>query len=99
MEVLPFSAGDSVCTEGETATFLGIVLAGELAAKKGGTEVKHYEKGGMLGEAAFIVGGIRQADIDAKTDGLMGLLNYNDLMKYAEYKRDTSVRVSAFHKL
>ena len=71
-EVIDYSAGDRIITEGETGDCLYVLLAGEVAVvqSKGGRsiELARLRVGSVFGEMAILTEETRSADVDAMTD-------------------------------
>ena len=60
--------------KGELATWVGIVLSGKLGAVIDGRTVGHMGVGSVVGEVAFFVGGLRQADVQGAEKGFIGVM-------------------------
>ena len=80
--VTRFVKGDYIMRKGEAATFLSILLQGELGVRigKGGGFPRRLHKGSLFGERGmFSSGNLRAADIIALTDGYVGTMLYSEL--------------------
>ena len=80
--VTRFQKGDFIMRKGEAATFLAILLQGELGVRigKGGGFPRRLHKGALFGERGmFNAGNLRAADVIALTDGYIGTMLYSEL--------------------
>jgi CRP-like cAMP-binding protein len=80
--VTRFSKGDYIMRKGEAATFLAILLQGELGVRlgRGGGFPRRLHKGSLFGERGmFNAGNLRAADVIAMTDGYVGTMLYSEL--------------------
>ena len=74
LSILEFQEGETVMQKGELATWVGIVLSGKLGAVIDGRTVGHRGVGSVVGEVAFFVGGLRQADVQGAEKGFIGVM-------------------------
>ena len=83
MLVSHFHKGDVLMRRGEAATFLAILVDGELgirlAQSEGGGFPRRLHKGALFGERGLFDAGIRAADVVAITDGHVATLLYSEL--------------------
>lgn len=80
--VTRFQKGDYIMRKGEAATFLAILLQGELGVRlgKGGGFPRRLHKGALFGERGmFNAGNLRAADVIALSDGYVGTMLYSEL--------------------
>ena len=80
--VTRFQKGDFIMRKGEAATFLAILLQGELGVRigKGGGFPRRLHKGALFGERGmFNAGNLRGADVIALSDGFVGSMLYSEL--------------------
>ena len=80
--VTRFQKGDYIMRKGEAATFLAILLQGELGVRlgKGGGFPRRLQKGALFGERGmFNAGNLRAADVIALSDGYVGTMLYSEL--------------------
>lgn len=80
--VTRFEKGDYIMRKGEAATFLAILLQGELGVRigKGGGFPRRLHKGSLFGERGmFNAGNLRGADVVALTDGYVATMLYSEL--------------------
>ena len=69
ISIVGYEAGEQVLVKGEPATWVGIVLSGELAASVDGAVVGTMGIGKIVGELAFFTGGNRLADVNGSKSG------------------------------
>jgi cAMP-dependent protein kinase regulator len=68
-----YSAGEAVITDGEEGNVFFIIISGEAVATKtlnagaAPTEVMQYKAGDYFGELALLKSGVREANVNAKT--------------------------------
>ena len=89
--VTRFVKGDYIMRKGEAATFLAILLQGELGVRigKGNGFPRRLHKGALFGERGmFNAGNLRAADIIALTDGYIGTMLYSELELLGETHPD-----------
>ena len=89
--VTRFQKGDYIMRKGEAATFLAILLQGELGVRigKGGGFPRRLHKGALFGERGmFNAGNLRAADVIALTDGYVGTMLYSELELLGETHTD-----------
>lgn len=81
LRVSRFQRGDLLIRRGEPATFLGILLAGELGIKLANISgiPRRLQKGALFGERALFASGIRGADVVALTDGYVASMLYSEV--------------------
>ena len=80
--VTRFAKGDYIMRKGEAATFLAILLQGELGVRigKGGGFPRRLHKGALFGERGmFSAGNRRAADIIALSDGYVGTMLFSEI--------------------
>lgn len=63
-----FPAGAAICTEGEKAAAMHVVLEGETKVQIGGRTRRRMGPGSFFGEVAILDGGPRSATVIAETD-------------------------------
>ncbi|MFP5299353.1 MAG: cyclic nucleotide-binding domain-containing protein [Actinomycetota bacterium] len=63
-----FPAGTAICTEGEKAVGMHVVLDGETKVQIGGRTRRRMGPGSFFGEVAILDGGPRSATVIAETD-------------------------------
>ena len=73
-----FSAGDRICTDGETDRSMYIVVSGNVRIEKNGKTVADLEKGACIGEMALLDGEPRSADAVAATEVSCLKIDYSD---------------------
>ena len=69
LTVLEFDEGETIMVKGEAATWVGILLSGELSALVDGKVVGTMDTGKIVGEVAFFSAGNRMADVRAERKG------------------------------
>ena len=74
LSVLSFTANQPILKKGEPASWVGIILSGELAAYVDGKVVGTMGAGTIVGELAFFTGGERMADVNGSVDGFIALM-------------------------
>ncbi len=82
LHVTRFSKGDRIMRCGEAATFMAILLQGELGIRIGSGKgfPRRLHKGALFGERAmFSAGSTRAADVVALTDGFIGTMLYSEI--------------------
>ena len=62
LNVLSFAKDEAIIRKGETSSWVGIILSGELGAFVDGNLVGKMGTGTIVGEMAFFTGGERMAD-------------------------------------
>lgn len=84
--VTRFAKGDYIMRKGQSATFLAILLQGELGVRigKGGGFPRRLHKGSLFGERGMFSGNPRAADIIALSDGYIGTMLYSEVELLAE---------------
>ena len=88
-----FDEGELVMQNGEVATWVGIVLSGELAATAGGQVVGRMTAGKVVGELAFFAGGTRHADVLGARDGLIAFIMMPNLEELFESCPQTATKL------
>ena len=84
MDVIPYKAGATITQMGENASWTGFILEGDLDVLVGDSKKKKVatmQDGDMVGELAFLEGGLRTADCVASTDGVIAALSFETLQK------------------
>ena len=81
VSIVGFDAGEQVMMKGQTATWVGIVLSGELAATVGDSVVGRMSAGKIVGELAFFAGGQRHADVKGSTAGFIAFIMTQHLLQ------------------
>jgi hypothetical protein len=86
MLVTRFRKGDYIMRNGQAATFLAILLQGELGVRlgKGQGFPRRLHKGALFGERGMFSSNPRAADIIALSDGYIGTMLYSELELLAE---------------
>ena len=79
MDVVTFKEGEQILQRGEPASWVGIVLEGDLDVPVAPQLTFHLHRGDFLGELSVFESGTRSADIVAGTDGVIGLLTFEAL--------------------
>lgn len=81
ISVFRFEKDELIMKEGETATWMGVVLSGTLCAvaKEDGRELNRLSKGQLVGELAFFCGGVRFCDVRAASDGFLAALQFHEM--------------------
>ena len=89
--VTRFSKGDYIMRKGEPATFLAILLQGELGIRlgKGSGFPRRLHKGSLFGERGMFSGNARAADVIALADGYIGTMLYSELELLADAHPET----------
>ena len=80
--VTRFQKGDYIMRKGEAATFLAILLQGELGVRigKGGGFPRRLHKGALFGERGmFNSGNLRAADVIALSDGYVATMLFSEI--------------------
>lgn len=81
ISIVGFEAGEQVMVKGQTATWVGIVLSGELAALVNGNVVGRMGTGKIVGELAFFTGGKRFADVEGHDAGYIAFIMTKHLLQ------------------
>lgn len=74
LSILEFEEGEIIMQKGQQATWMGILLSGELEASIGDTVVGHTPPGAIVGEVAFFAGGHRRADVKGSIKGHLAFM-------------------------
>ena len=79
LNVLEFDEGEQIMVKGEAATWVGILLSGEVAALVNGEVVATMGVGKIVGEVAFFSAGNRMADVRGSRKGFIAFMMINHL--------------------
>lgn len=79
MSILKFEEGEVILQEGETGTWLGLLLTGALEVELNGASVKRINPGLFIGEMILWSGGVRQATVKATRDGYISTMLMSEL--------------------
>ena len=80
LTIVPFDVADVVMQKGETASWVGLVLAGALQANVAGEAIgAPMGAGSIVGEIAFFHGGTRSADVSGSEAGYLATVLMGDL--------------------
>ena len=80
--IFSFDQGEVIIQRGETATWMGVVLAGSLIARVQGKQVGQMGIGTIVGEIAFFAGGTRMADVHASEKGFIASVMISEFGKF-----------------
>ena len=97
ISVFRFDESELIMQEGETASWMGIVLSGKLVAVKDGKTLTHMVQGTHVGEVAFFCGGVRFCDIRAASDGHIAAVQYHEMDSL--FAREPHVALKFVHEL
>ena len=84
LNVLSFAKDEAIIRKGETASWVGIILSGELGAFVDGNLVGKMGTGTIVGEMAFFTGGERMADVNGVADGFIALIMTHNMLDLLE---------------
>ena len=93
ISIVGFDAGEKVMAKGQTATWVGIVCTGELAAMVNGQVVGRIGSGKIVGELAFFTGGKRHADVEGHSPGFIAFIMTQHLLKLFKDAPSTGSRL------
>ena len=80
LSLVEFEESDPIAMMGEDATWVGLLLSGELVVRDAnGAELARAESGGIIGEMALFAGGKRRAHIVGGSMGIIAALLFADL--------------------
>lgn len=79
LSILAFKDGDKIIAQGEEATFCGIALKGTFTAIVSPTLQVPLTAGALVGEMSLFEGGMRNADIIAGADSVLGVMTFEEL--------------------
>ena len=78
-------------SQGEQASWIGIVCSGVLAAIIDGNVVGTMGSGKIVGEVAFFTGGTRMADVHGKEEGYMALIMMSHVVELFKNAPTTAI--------
>ena len=84
LSILSFDAGELIMQRGQLATWVGILLSGELSAIIGNSVVGTTRPGALVGEVSFFKGGRRMADVQGSLRGHLALIMMPNLISLLE---------------
>ena len=84
LAIVEFEDEDLIAQEGEEASWVGLLLSGEVAAVKEGKVLGGLTPGKIMGEMALFRGGKRMADLKANGSGVVAALLFSDLPELYE---------------
>ena len=79
LSITPFRAGEMIVAKGEAASWVGIILQGDLEVCVAVNLTFPLHRGDLIGEFAVFEHGVRSNNVLAATDGLMGVITFDDL--------------------
>jgi len=79
-----FSAGETICAQGEPANEVFVIERGTLAVRKKGIAepIGYMEEGELFGEYGMFGRGVRATTVVAETDVVLLLLDYDRFRKF-----------------
>ena len=86
LTVLQFKVGEVIVTQGEPASFFGLMLEGALAPQVDEQLLMHAQRGvgEIIGEMSLFTGGIRQASMVATREGSLAVVKFSQLERLKE---------------
>jgi CRP-like cAMP-binding protein len=97
ISVVTFDEGEQILAKGEPATWVGIVLKGELAALVDGQVVGTMGAGKIVGEVAFFAGGLRMANVVGSAAGFIAFMTNAEIQSLFAASPSTGAKlVNAF---
>eukprot|EP00965_Chrysotila_dentata_P013131 433246-Pleurochrysis_carterae.AAC.2 len=98
MSVLPFAKDEMIMQKGEHASWVGIVLDGQLEARDDdGRVLGHAEVGDICGEMALFCGGTRGAHMAGASAGSIAAVTVTELEAFCAERPETVLKlVKAF---
>ncbi len=91
--IVPFSAGDVLCEQGELADELFVILRGVVDLNIGGTSVAELRDGSHFGEMALIDATPRSATATALTEGKLLLISRADFFEILRKEAPLAVKL------
>jgi PPM family protein phosphatase len=91
--IVPFTAGELLCREGEIGEELFVILRGEVALSSEGTVITTLEHGAHFGEMALIDATPRSATAEARTEGKLLLINREDFYEILRKEAPLAVKL------
>jgi hypothetical protein len=97
ISVVTFDKGEQILAKGEPASWVGIVLRGELGALVDGQVVGTMGTGKIVGEVAFFAGGVRMADVVGSVAGFIAFMTNAEIQNLFAASPSTGAKlISAF---
>jgi CRP-like cAMP-binding protein len=93
ISIVDFQEGEQVMAKGQTATWVGIVLSGELAALVNGAVVGKMGVGKIVGDLSFFTGGIRHADVEGHETGFIAFIMTQNLLNLIKSAPSTGTKL------
>lgn len=78
-----FGAGQRLMRHGQPASFVALLLEGQLDACVGGRAVRRVLPGAAVGYASLFTGGRREGDLVAAGPGYLGVISYVEIERLA----------------
>lgn len=91
--IIPFSAGDTLCEQGDMANELFVILRGEIELSSNGSLITHLSSGTHFGEMALIDATPRSATALASTDGKLLVITRDDFFEILRKEAPLAVKL------
>lgn len=95
LAVVRFNTGHLVAKQGQPATFVALVLEGELEVLMDGKPLRKLGPGAAVGYAAFFNGGKRESDLVGAGPGYLGVISYVELAQLVQAGNAGAARLCA----
>ena len=89
VSILEFEEGEQIMTEGDEASWFGIVLSGSLEALIGSDVINVMGAGAVVGEMAFFTAGRRLATVRGVMSGYIAFIALQDVCAVLEERPET----------
>lgn len=92
-DLVDFTAGAEIMTEGEAGNHMYVVMSGEVSISLKNKVLATAERGEIVGEMALINSDIRSATVTAITDCQLALIDQSSFESLLRYVPDFSLHV------